>query len=220
MSLREILSRLEPEAIPFPFSRLYSLISSSRMFMDFYEYAASRVLERLPAGRVLDIGCGPGRLPILIASRNRYLHVTGVDASPDMVKVARDLAAKKGLANVEFKAGRADELPFGDGEFDLVISTLSFHHWKRPEAALDEIHRVLRQGGEAWIYDIPKKASPDAWSRMKDRYGALSLILMRIYTLTEPFYDEERLAEFSMESRFKRFEIGHTLFAFWLRLYK
>ncbi len=132
MSLRDFLSRLEPEAIPFPASRLYSLITSSRMVRDYYDSVASQVLNKLTTGRVLDIGTGPGRLPVAIASGNKYIHVTGLDLSPDMVRIASGLAAKNGLANVDFKAGSASELPFGDREFDLVISTLSFHHWKGP----------------------------------------------------------------------------------------
>src|SRR5512136_1726565 len=97
MSLRDFLSRLEPEAIPFPFSRLYSYITSSRMVRDYYESVAAQVLERVAAGRILDIGTGPGRLPIAIASRNKYVRVTGLDLSPDMVRIASRLAAKRGM---------------------------------------------------------------------------------------------------------------------------
>ncbi len=220
MSLRDYLSRLEPEAIPFPFSRLYSFITSSRMVRDYYESVASRVLERVPAGRILDIGTGPGRLPIAIASRNKYVHVTGLDLSPDMVKMASQLAAKKGLANVDFKAGSAGDLPFGDREFDLAISTLSFHHWKEPEKALDEIYRVLRDGGEAWIYDMPKKMAPRVLDNMKKRYGLLAPTFMYWHTFTEPFYDENTLAGMATGSRFKKFEIDYWLFTYRLRLFK
>ncbi len=220
MPLRELLSRIEPEAIPFPFSRLYSLIASSRMVRDYYESVAAQVLERMAAGRVLDIGTGPGRLPVAIASRNKYVHVTGLDLSPDMVKIATQLAAKKGLANVDFRVGSASDLPFGDGEFDLAVSTLSFHHWKEPGNALDEIYRVLRQGGEAWIYDMPKKVNPLVWDDLKRRYGFLAPTLMCFHTFTEPFYDEKKLAEIASGSRFRRFEIDYRLFTFRLRLFK
>ncbi|HTX43228.1 MAG TPA: class I SAM-dependent methyltransferase [Methanocella sp.] len=220
MPLRDLLSRLEPEAIPFPFSRLYSFISSTRMVRDYYESVAAQVLERAAAGRVLDIGTGPGRLPIAIASRNKYIRVTGLDLSADMVKIAARRAAKKGLANVDFKVGSAGELPFGDREFDLVISTLSFHHWKEPGKALDEAYRVLREGGEAWIYDIPKKANPRVWDDLKRRYGFLAPTLMYCHTFTEPFYDENKLAGVATGSRFRRFEIDYRLFTYRLRLYK
>jgi ubiquinone/menaquinone biosynthesis C-methylase UbiE len=220
MSLHDLIGRLEPEAIPFPLSRLYSRVTSSRMVSDYYDSVAAQVLERSPAGRILDIGTGPGRLPIVIASKNKYVHVTGLDLSEDMVKIASALAEKKGMTNVGFKAGNAGELPFGDREFDLVISTLSFHHWREPGTALDEIYRVLREGGEAWIYDIPKKVNPIVWEDLKKRYGFLAPTLMYFHTFTEAFYDEKRLAGIASGSRFKKFEIDYRLFTFRLRLYK
>jgi ubiquinone/menaquinone biosynthesis C-methylase UbiE len=220
MPLRDFLSRLEPEAIPFPLSRLYSLITSSRMVMDYYGSVASQVLKHLSAGRILDIGTGPGRLPIIIASGNKYVRVTGLDLSPDMVGIAARLAAKKGIANVDFKAGSASDLPFGDAEFDLVISTLSFHHWREPDTALDEIYRVLRVGGEAWIYDVPKKVNPLVWDDLKRRYGFMAPTFMYFHTFTEPFYDEKKLAELASNSRFRAFDIDYRLFTYRLRLYK
>ncbi|HTY91452.1 MAG TPA: class I SAM-dependent methyltransferase [Methanocella sp.] len=220
MTLRDLLARLEPEAIPFPFSRLYSWLASSRMVRDYYESVAAQVLERVHIGRILDIGTGPGRLPLAIASKNRYVHVTGLDLSADMVKIASRLPIQNGAANIDFKAGNAGELPFGDREFDLVISTLSFHHWKEPEKALDEIYRVLREGGEAWIYDIPSKVNPTVWSEMKKRYGFIASTFMHFHTLTEPFYDEKRLGEIAAASRFKKYEIDYRLFTYRLRLYK
>src|SRR5271157_215703 len=220
MSLRSFLSRIEPEAIPFPFSRLYSYIASSRMIRDYYESVASQVLERLPAGRLLDIGTGPGRLPVIIASRNKYVNITGLDLSPDMVKIASARAAKAGLSNVSFKVGSASDLPFGDREFDLAISTLSFHHWKDPDKALDEICRVLREGGEAWIYDIPQKVNPQVWSDMKRRYGFFFSTFFHFHTFTEPFYDEKKLGEIAANSRFRKFEIDYRLMTYRLRLYK
>ena len=220
MAMRDILARIEPEAIPFPFSRLYSLITSSRMVADYYESVASQVLERLPAGRVLDVGTGPGRVPVIIGSRNKYVQVTGLDLSPDMVKIAARRAAKKGLKDVDFQVGNAMDLPFGDREFDLAISTLSFHHWKEPLAALDEIYRVLREGGEAWIYDMPKKVDPLIWRDLKRKHGFLAPTFMYFHTFSEPFYDEKELAGIAAESRFKKYEIDHLLFTFRLRLYK
>lgn len=220
MSLRDLLARLEPEAIPFPLSRLYSWLTASRLARAYYDSVAAQVLERLTAGRILDIGTGPGRLPIAIALKNKYLHVTGLDLSPDMVSIASGLASKKGVTNVDFRQGGAGELPFGDREFDLVITTLSFHHWKEPGQALDEIYRVLREGGEAWIYDIPKKVSPLVWKDLKVRYGFLAPTFLCYHTFTEPFYDEKELKELAAGSRFKRYEIDYRLFTFRLRLYK
>ena len=88
MALRDILAGIEPESIPYPFSRLYAMLAGGRMFGDFYRIVAGQVREKLHAGRVLDIGTGPGRLPVLIANESPLLQVTGLDLSADMVKMA------------------------------------------------------------------------------------------------------------------------------------
>lgn len=220
MSLRDILAGIEPESIPFPLSRVYSLLTKSSLFLDFYQVAASQVLERHHSGRVLDIGTGPGKLPIMIASRGPMLQVTGLDTSPDMVRMAARSAAEKGLKNVEFQQGNAAELSFHDGEFDLVISTLSFHHWKEPEKALDEIYRVLRDGGEAWIYDISRDIDQAAFARAKSRYGFISSWLFRLHSFTEPFYTQKEIDQLASESRFRKHTITPAGMAYRLQLFK
>lgn len=220
MSLRSFLAGIEPEAMPFPFSRFYSALSGTSVFRDFYSEVARQVDERLKAGRVLDIGTGPGKLPIMIASRNPRLFVVGLDLSADMIRIAATAARKKSLTNVEFRQGSASELPFEDKEFDLVISTLSFHHWKSPEQALDEVFRVLREGGEAWIYDIPRNLDPDLFARMKQRYGFFKAWAIRLHAFTEPFYPEKEVEKIAADSRFKKYELKRTSIAFRLMLYK
>ncbi|HMK47754.1 MAG TPA: class I SAM-dependent methyltransferase [Methanocella sp.] len=220
MSRGSFLSRVEPEAIPFPFSRIYTVLAGTTLFRRFYSTVAGQVDERLKVGRILDIGTGPGRLPIMIAARNPMLLVTGLDLSRDMVKIASESAVRKGLKNVEFRQGSADTIPFSDREFDLAISTLSFHHWKEPEQALDEIYRVLREGGEAWIYDVPRHLSPTAFAIMKQRYGFFRAWAFRLHAFTEPFYMESEVNTMAAESRFKKHELRHTEMTYRLILYK
>jgi ubiquinone/menaquinone biosynthesis C-methylase UbiE len=201
MTLRDILADIEPEAIPYPFSRLYARLAGSRIFGDFYRIVA-------------------GQVPILIASASPMLQVTGVDLSADMVKLAGEEAKRLGLTNVEFRQGNASELPFKDAEFDLVLSTLSFHHWKRPEKGLDEVYRVLREGGEAWIYDVPRDFDRTMFDYLKHKYGFLQAWGLRLHALTEPYYRETDIEQLANESRFRRHEITHTLIAYKLILYK
>jgi ubiquinone/menaquinone biosynthesis C-methylase UbiE len=220
MALRDILAGIEPESIPYPFSRLYAALASTRLFQDFYRIVARQVFEKLKAGRVLDIGTGPGRLPILIASESPLLQVTGLDLSADMVKIATQEAQRRSLKNVTFRQGSASELPFPDAEFDLVISTLSFHHWKQPEKALDEIYRVLREGGEAWIYDVPRKMDRATWEYLTRRYGFLRAWLFRLHAFEEPFYREDEVERIAAETRFRKHEMTKTLITYKLILYK
>lgn len=106
-------------------------------------------------GSVLDVGTGPGRVPILIARALPGWRVDGIDLSGPMVDRARRNAAEAGLADrVTFTAGDVAALPYPDASFDLVVSSISLHHWADAEAGLREVRRVLRRGGQAWIYDF------------------------------------------------------------------
>jgi ubiquinone/menaquinone biosynthesis C-methylase UbiE len=91
--------------------------------------------------RVVDVGCGTGSLAVVLAEQYAC-KVWGVDASPEMLDVAR----AKAPAGAGFKLGRAEELPFKDGWFERAVATLAVHLWDRPRA-FAEVHRVLGPGG-------------------------------------------------------------------------
>ena len=133
----------------------------------FYDFMASRLLRRVyrrlaqdvaaQAGEgaaVLDIGTGPGVLLDELAKRRPDLTVTGVDRSADMVAAATRKVARYG-PRASAQTGDAADLPCTDGAFDLVVSSLSLHHWDRPAEAGRELARVLKPGGRICIYDVP-----------------------------------------------------------------
>jgi ubiquinone/menaquinone biosynthesis C-methylase UbiE len=107
----------------------------------------------LPEGaHVLDVGTGPGRLPVEIARRSPQVWVTGLDVSPRMIEAAT--AAIEPGQQVTAQVGDVARLPYRDGSVDLVVSTLSQHHWPDRTAAIGELARVLAPGGRIWIYDL------------------------------------------------------------------
>jgi ubiquinone/menaquinone biosynthesis C-methylase UbiE len=69
--------------------------------------------------RVIDVGCGDGRMALGCAPYAS--EVVGVDPDPEAIRLARRKARELGLTNVRFKVGVAQELPFADGHFDVVI---------------------------------------------------------------------------------------------------
>ena len=124
---------------------------------------AADIASVAPAdARVLEVGCGPGHLSIRLA-RQHGLEVTGLDLDPAMVTRARantDRAANRGGRRPTFLVGDAAALAFPDRSFDLVISTLSMHHWADPAAGLAEIGRVLRPGARTLIWDLRPDVRP------------------------------------------------------------
>jgi ubiquinone/menaquinone biosynthesis C-methylase UbiE len=106
--------------------------------------------------KVLDIGCGTGALtiPVKIVVGERG-EVAGIDIAAGMVSTARKKAEKTGL-NIEFQVASVDELPYPDGSFDLVTSSLMFHHLplEIKKKGLQEIHRVLKPEGRFFLSDF------------------------------------------------------------------
>jgi SAM-dependent methyltransferase len=141
-------------AFDLPSAGAYDALVAS-VLEGFYARVTGEVAAAYPLGKLLEIGSGPGRLAVRLAREAPGMTLTGVDISDAMVERAARRAAGAGLSErVRFKVGDVAAMPLPDGEFDGVVSTLSLHHWPEPTHGLAEIHRVLKPGGEARIYDL------------------------------------------------------------------
>ncbi|MFL6450359.1 MAG: class I SAM-dependent methyltransferase [Bryobacteraceae bacterium] len=119
---------------------------------------AEQFVDRLPiqAGmRVLDVACGTGNLAIPAARRGA--DVTGVDIAPNLIEQAKQRANAEGL-RAKFDEGDAEQLPYPDAEFDVVISMFGAMFAPRPDRVASELVRVCRKGGTIamanWTPDV------------------------------------------------------------------
>jgi ubiquinone/menaquinone biosynthesis C-methylase UbiE len=104
-------------------------------------------------GTLLDIGCGPGFLAAKVGLRFPCLKVVGLDVNAHMTSLASArLSRSRGKYNLVL--GDVSSLPISPNSIDIVVSSLSLHHWKDPAAALQEVHRVLAPGGRLVIFDV------------------------------------------------------------------
>lgn len=113
-------------------------------------------LQLQSGDRVLDVGCGTGRLAIVFAERvGATGSVDGIDPAAEMIKRAGSRARKRGVP-VTFQVAYAQDLPFADGSFDAVACTLALHHVAEDDqlTAVQEMYRVLKPSGRLLIAEF------------------------------------------------------------------
>ena len=161
------------EAVPFLGPRLYTYFAGQLMD-GVYRAVASDVVTESPSGELLELGAGPGFLAVEIGARNRNLQITAMNEAPGMVQAAEARAHHAGVGlQVKVSRGHATDIPYSDNSFDYVISLGGLQHWSAPELALAEIHRVLRPGGKALLYNLRREMPEEGWSRVRERVAPL-----------------------------------------------
>ncbi len=137
------------------------------------EAFVQRFLELGGGGRVLDVGCGPGHVPLLLVALDPTVEVVGVDLSREMLRIAEEhRAVSPHGGRVSFRLGDAKALPFPDASFDAVMSNTILHHVPDPVPFLRECGRVLRPGGALLVRDLFRPASEAEVDALVARHAA------------------------------------------------
>ena len=126
----------------------------------FQGFAESALRMGVTEGRVLDVGCGPGRISVRLAKLNPRFKIDGIDLSKNMLRLAVQTAAREGVArNTNFTLGDAKQIPFPDKTFDLVMCHNFLHQLPEPLTAVKEIKRVVKENGAILIRDVRRLSS-------------------------------------------------------------
>jgi SAM-dependent methyltransferase len=146
------------EAVPYPdFDAIKARLKATWMDGDYAHFAtymepgARQILagwELHPGERLLDVACGAGQTAIPAAQRGLQVH--GIDIAGNLIGHARRRAAREGLS-ARFDEADAEQLPFADASFDVVISLIGAMFAPRPEQAAGELARVCRPGGRLYM---------------------------------------------------------------------
>lgn len=185
---------------------------------------ARQVAESLPAGcEVLEVAPGPGFFAIELAKLGNF-HLTALDISRSFVQIATENAAKANV-KVSFQLGNASAMPFADQSFDFIYCSAAFKNFSEPTRALDEMHRVLRPGGQALVMDLRKDVSLEAIDEYVERSGRtrLDAWLTRAvfrHMLVKRAFTREDFERMAGQSAFGQCRINADLIGFEVRFTK
>ena len=174
--------------------------------MEDFRRQAKSVAEQLRSGcDVLEVAPGPGFFAVELAKLGGFT-ITGLDVSRTLVEIAAGNARDAGV-KVDFRLGNASAMPFADRSFDFIYCSAAFKNFAQPVKALDEMHRVLRPGGEAVIQDLRKDASLEEINTYVSESGRsgfdawLTKMAFR-FMLIKRAYTKEEFVRMAQESRF------------------
>ena len=150
-------------------------------------------------GTVLDLGCGPGDIPIRFAKFYPACQVIGIDASTPMIQLGEQAVKEAGLSDrITLRCDRYEEVP-GARIADAVISNSLLHHLPNPLQFWQKIRQLVRPGAPVLVMDLLRPDSPEAAQAIVDQYAANEPDILR-----RDFYN-------SLLAAFTEDEIGSQL---------
>jgi len=164
----------------------------ARMWMQYVAKSFVSLAKKweITSGKALDVGTGTGLLAIELAKGIAGLEIIGLDLSDVVLELARDNARESEVTSrVTFECGNAEDMPFEDGTFDLVISSNTLHLLENPIRMFNEIQRVLQPTGRFFISDFRR-----SWLGILTKHIRAS-------------YSPQELEDISSQSKLRNWEV-------------
>jgi ubiquinone/menaquinone biosynthesis C-methylase UbiE len=184
---------------------------------------AQKIADQLASGSaILEVAPGPGFLAIELAKLGSY-QIVGLDISKSFVRIAREHARQAGV-DVTFQEGNVSSMPFESNSFDFLYCRAAFKNFSEPVAALEEMYRVLKPGGQAVIVDMRRDASAEAirTAVQEMNLGWVNAMLTRwiLGRLRERAYSTADFRRMVGETPFKTCEVTSDLIGMEVSLHK
>jgi ubiquinone/menaquinone biosynthesis C-methylase UbiE len=198
--------------------------SLTKKSLDDFKSLARRIAAEIqPHSKVLEVAPGPGYFAVELAKLGAY-EVTGLDISETFVEIARANAAQAGV-RVDFRRGNASQMPFADGAFDFLLCRAAFKNFTEPIRALQEMHRVLRPGGQGLIIDLRRDAPQDSINEAVNQMhlGAVNAVITKLtfrFMLLKRAYTKSEFEQLVSDTSFQRAQILEALTGLEIRLTK
>jgi ubiquinone/menaquinone biosynthesis C-methylase UbiE len=200
-------------------ARLYDKLTSVKGMNKSFEEIADFLEGVINKGKLLDVGMGTGRLLKRIHKIIPQIDLYGLDISSAML----DLSTYhlRNLRNVFLRIGTIEKTEYQSNFFDCIVSTGSFYNWDNPIAGLNEIHRILKQGKTAFIYESIRDHDRELLqSRLNDNlqgYNILRRIMSKYFLMkqlrmtysTSEFNEILQQCAFKDSYKIERIELGN-----------
>ena len=169
------------EHIPAEAASTYAKLSAAYGGAYYQQVTDTISADLEPSGTVLDVGTGPGQLPVTLAEQMPEVRVHAFDFTRELLIYGRREASRQGVADrVSFFAADCYAIPAADRSYAGVVCTGVLHTLDEPAAPLTEFHRVLEPGGTAWVFDptildVPEDAAdldPEFTDREREIFEA------------------------------------------------
>lgn len=205
-------------------ARMYDRNAKKMQMAIYKSYVQKIITLTKEEDSILEVAPGPGYMTIELAKSGNY-KIIGMDISKTFIEIAKQNAINAGV-KIDFQQGSASEMPFSNECFDCIVCTAAFKNFNDPIKSLNEIFRVLKPGGFAWIDDIKHDITKsDVNELVKNTMNAkgLSAFFMKWSfnkILKKSAYTKEQLESFIQKSYFRVYEISEDSLEYQILLRK